>query len=138
MVNKGAQALEKNPNWRGGRSIASNGYVLLKRPEHPAADIRGYVYEHRLVAEQMIGRPLRPGEVPHHKNHDKTDNRPENLEVTTRAGHGVLHRRKSGRRIPGQDNAPVGCECGCGESFLRFDDDKRPRRFISGHNLHPR
>lgn len=47
---------------------------------------------HRLVAEQMLGRKLRRGEVVHHKNGDTTDDRPENLEVMTRREHSRLHR----------------------------------------------
>ena len=65
----------KNGAWKGGRVLASNGYILLRLPGHHLADCRGYVYEHRLVAEQILGRPLIAGEIPHHKNGIKADNR---------------------------------------------------------------
>lgn len=71
----------RNGSYKGGRVVDRDGYVLILAPEHPNATKAGYVREHRLVAEQMLGRHLRPEEVVHHKNHDKSDNRPDNLEV---------------------------------------------------------
>lgn len=38
-------------------------------------------HEHRAAAEAMLGRPLRPGEVVHHRDGDKLNNDPMNLEV---------------------------------------------------------
>lgn len=48
-------------------------------PDHPYADCKGFIYEHRFVMEQVIGRYLTPKEVVHHKNEIPTDNSPENL-----------------------------------------------------------
>lgn len=67
------------------------GYVRVYVPMHPEANTWGYVYEHRIVAEQTIGRRLKKGEIVHHKNGKRWDNRPENLEVMTASDHGKLH-----------------------------------------------
>ncbi|MEK9207985.1 MAG: HNH endonuclease [Patescibacteria group bacterium] len=66
--------------WKGGRKI-HEGYYLVWQPDHPLAQKNGYIFEHRLVMMISLGRLLKRGEVVHHKNEIKTDNRIENLEL---------------------------------------------------------
>jgi hypothetical protein len=119
------------------KRITSHGYVVVHvGEEHHLADLNGYAYEHRVVAEKKLGRRLRAGEVVHHLNEVKTDNRPENLEVmASRWHHNVEHRKLDKvRQDPGQPNEEVACACGCGELIWRFNIHHLEVRFISGHN----
>lgn len=70
-------------NENGYRYIDTMGYIHLRMPEHPSADSTGYIREHRYVMEQMLGRPLESFERIHHKNGNKSDNDPSNLELWT-------------------------------------------------------
>ena len=70
---------EENSRWIGGRINHAGGYIYIHKPEHPMSGKRGYVLEHRLVMEDFIGRYLKPEEVIHHVNKNRSDNRIENL-----------------------------------------------------------
>ena len=74
-----ARSGEKHYKWNGGIKIGKRGYIYEYRPDHPFANSQGYVPQHRLVMEKLLGRYLVPEEVVHHKNGIVTDNRPENL-----------------------------------------------------------
>lgn len=90
--------------------VDHHGYRLVYAPAHPAATRNGYVFEHRLVAERMLGRLLRQDEVCHHVNHQRLDNRPENLVAMTRSDHMRLHRAERAlRQWSLAHTACVGC-----------------------------
>lgn len=76
-----------HPEWKGGRKKVG-GYWYVYSPDHPNATKQRYVLEHRLAMEAKLGRYLLKSEVVHHRNADRGDNRPENLEVfLTNADH---------------------------------------------------
>lgn len=58
-----------------------NGYIAIYMPEHKRSFDNGCVYEHVLVAEQILNRELKPKEVVHHKDKNRTNNSPDNLMV---------------------------------------------------------
>lgn len=46
---------------------------------------------HRWLMEQALGRPIRVNEHVHHRNHDRYDNRLENLELIPARVHQDIH-----------------------------------------------
>lgn len=87
----------EHPAWKGGYRYDKDGYVRTYCPTHPWPRRSGYVHEHVRVMELAIGRRLAPGEVVHHKNHDKTDNVLSNLELMAAGSHSSMHRKAETR-----------------------------------------
>jgi len=87
----------KFPSYKGGRTRLIRGYVWEYSPDHPLSNKWGWIAQHHLVAEDILGRPLlkmadrKLSECVHHKNHDPTDNRPENLAIMTKSAHHSYH-----------------------------------------------
>lgn len=98
--------------WMTKGSLTPRGYVLIYAPFHPRAPKGGYVYEHRLVMENTLGRMLERHEVVHHKDGDKTNNDATNLVLTTQSAHAREHAERG--------ITYVNCVCDyCGASFQR-------------------
>lgn len=75
------------------------GYVRIYEPGHPAATKSGWIFEHRYIVEQALGRTLARDENVHHLNHVRDDNRPENLQLLSHSEHATITGRENGEAL---------------------------------------
>jgi len=88
------------------------GYVLIWQPSHTRANTHGYVPEHILVAEKVLGKPLPKGVVIHHVDGNRSNNLPFNLVICQDDGyHHLLHWRERALKACGHANWRKCCYC---------------------------
>jgi hypothetical protein len=82
-----------SPNWKGGKYISSDGYIMIKVADRfdVATPWKSYKKEHTHVMETYLGRPLNKGEIIHHLDKNKINNALDNLWLSNQAKHRVAH-----------------------------------------------
>lgn len=79
---------ENHPSWKGGR-VVHTGYIDVYNPNHPRANHIGYVKEHILIMEKVMGRPLKKEEQIHHIDFDRKNNTVNNLWLSSNSSHHI-------------------------------------------------
>ena len=107
--------------------VKKGDYMYAVCPDHPRRTKNNYVLLHRVVVENAIGRLLADNEVVHHKDHNRFNNSPDNLEVMTRSAHAKLHGAERHRSV-----TVLTCHF-CGVEFERYSNllGGRTRAFCS-------
>lgn len=87
----------------GTTRVVDGGYVLIKVPKGTPGSKRNkktqsrWMFAHRFVMQEHLGRALLKKERVHHKNGDRADNDLENLELTYCSG--IKEKHVPGQRI---------------------------------------
>src|SRR3990167_95090 len=84
---------KNNPKWKVGRFTKEEGYKMIRIGNK-------YIYEHIWIWQTHKGE-IPKGFIIHHINHDKGDNRINNLACMSQSEHMKLHQRERKEVIPG-------------------------------------
>jgi len=82
--------------WTIKKTVKCGKYIYAVVPEHPRAIKFGYIYLHRIVVENHLGRILELDEIVHHKDGNTKNNSIDNLEVMKQSEHAKKHRLEVG------------------------------------------
>ncbi len=105
-----------NQNRKGQRRRLPDGTLRNHASGYKTIKANGkWMMHHRYVMEQILGRPLESHERVHHKNGDRSDNRPENLELWK-------VKKKDPAGVRQEDYHCAGCRC----------YDRLPSTFVNG------
>lgn len=87
--------IKLNRRYHKGYIITHNGYKMVNDKNHPDADSKGYVREHRKVLAETLGIEALPKNIVcHHKDGNKLNNSPDNLEPMSLIEHAKHHRQE--------------------------------------------
>ena len=94
-----------NHAWRGGIRFNAQGYLLKYQPEHHYADVHNNVMYHRVVYESYNKCSMLPWGIVHHKDNNKRNNFPSNLEAMMNYVHDSNNmKQKRGKFIVERDS----------------------------------
>lgn len=106
----------------------AQGYRMVYTPDHPHANCDGYVREHILVVERVIGKILRTDAEVHHFNGVTNDNQPRNLVAcNNHAYHFLIEARQRAFRACGNANYLPCRLC------KHYDEPSRLSRYSGGY-----
>lgn len=132
-----------NMHYRRVRIKGSAGtFQRLRARVGSGLDAKGYRIvggkkEHRLVMESVLGRPLRPGENVHHRDGQKSNNDPANLELWVKT-------QPCGQRVTDRVSAALALlkqypevACAAGYTLLALESQAASEYFWDAETEHP-